>query len=88
MKSVISARTRLRLANVPQMKMKICEDILQKPFSRAINFVCSLMQLRRLQEIEAAITVVGLSPKSFWSKIVVSPPVVAVSDLNSSRRRT
>ena len=88
MNSDISERTLLRLANVPQMKMKIFEVNLQKPFSRVISFVWSLMQLRRLQEIEAAITFSGLSPQSFWSKIVVSPPVVAVSDRNSSRRRT
>ena len=79
MKRVINARTLRRLANVPQMKMKIFEVILQKPFSRAINFVCNRMQLRMLHEIDAAITVVGLNPKSFCSKIVVSPPVVGVS---------
>ena len=64
MKRVINARTLRRLANVPQMKIKIFEVILQKPFSRAINFVCSRMQLRMLQEIDAAITFVGLNPKS------------------------
>ena len=64
MNTAMMERTRRSAAKVPQTKMKIFEVILQKPFSRAINFVCSRMQLSMLHEIDAAITVVGLNPKS------------------------
>ena len=56
-------RTLLRVAKVPQKKMKNWLEILQKPFSSAMCFVCILAQLKRLQEIEIYKTVVASRPR-------------------------
>ena len=75
MKSATRDRTLRRVAKVPQTKMKSCEVNLQKPFSRAMSFVCILTQLRRLQLVDKMKNAVGSRPNAVCSKIVVSPPV-------------
>ena len=69
-KRAMIERTRRRVANDPQMKMKNWLENLQNPFSSAINFVCMRAQLRRLQAMEIQRTVVASRPRNFWSKIV------------------
>ena len=87
MKKATRERTLRRMANVPQRKMKNWELNLQKPFSREISFVCMRTQLRRLQLVDKIKNVSGSSPKAVCSKIVVRPPVVAVSVLYRSKIR-
>ena len=75
MKNAIRDKTLRRVAKVPQTKMKSFEVNLQKPFSRAMRFVCILMQLRRLQLVDKTKNSVGSRPNAVCLKIVVSPPV-------------
>ena len=56
-------RTLLRVAKHPHKKMKNLLEILQKPFSSAMSFVCIRAQLRRLQEMEIHRTVVASRPR-------------------------
>ena len=69
----------LRVAKVPQTKMKNWLENLQKPFSSVMSFVCVLAQLRRLHETEIHRIVVASRPRNVCLKIVSRPPVVAVS---------
>ena len=81
-------KSRLRVAKVAQATNTSFDDVGQKPFSRIVNFVCILMEVKMLHRTESTIARVAWpwhAPSSS-SKIVSSPPVVGVSVL--MRRRT
>ena len=86
MNIVTSERILRNVENVAHAKATSFEVVGQNPLSRIVRFVCDLMVLIKLQVTDPA-RIVCASQVFPSSKMVSSPPVVAVSVLLRRRRR-